>query len=67
MILFGIMLWESIITFDYDLSVFRRKRPFRYPVLLYWTTKYTTLLFAIGILAVNVYATKLPLNRNSYS
>jgi len=46
--LFGIMIWESVVTGWFDIEVIMGKRPFKIPVVMYWITKYSSLAFILG-------------------
>ena len=49
MVLFGISLWECVVTLWYDIDVATGKRPFKWPSIIYWITKYSTFAFILAV------------------
>ncbi|KAG8862238.1 hypothetical protein FRB96_001817 [Tulasnella sp. 330] len=45
----GFLVWETIITFWFDLEVITRKRAFKWPMVVYWIAKYSVLLGTTGV------------------
>lgn len=43
LILFGLYMYECTVTLWFDVEVLRGKRPFKWPIGLYWFTKYCTI------------------------
>jgi len=46
-VLFGIMLWEVMCGLWFDWEIIRDRLQFRYPLIMYWITKYGTLAFIV--------------------
>lgn len=41
--------WECIASSGFDYSVWTRKKPFKWPILVYWLSKYSMLWFIISM------------------
>ncbi|KAG9014258.1 hypothetical protein FRB94_013568 [Tulasnella sp. JGI-2019a] len=51
----GLFAWEIVVTLWFDLEVLFRKRYFKWPMILYWITKYSMFFANIGVtIAENV-------------
>ncbi|KAH9967683.1 hypothetical protein BJV74DRAFT_277454 [Russula compacta] len=46
----GLFVWELIVTLDYEWSVFRGHRPYRWTIWIYFTTRVATLLAMICLI-----------------
>ncbi len=44
----GLYVWECVMTFNFDWSVITGKRAFRWPMVVYWVSKYSVLGFVLG-------------------
>lgn len=47
LVLLGIMLWECVVTLPFDVSVLAMRKPWKWPVAIYWLTKWGSLAFII--------------------
>lgn len=47
--LLGLYVWEVIVTFRYDVSVFTLRRKFKYPMVFYFACRYSLLFSLIGM------------------
>ncbi|KAG8857045.1 hypothetical protein FRB96_005975 [Tulasnella sp. 330] len=55
----GLLSWEIVLTFWFDLEVITRRRAFKWPMIVYWTCKYSLLFGPIGVVIAQNVTTKL--------
>ncbi|KAG9009825.1 hypothetical protein FRB93_005096 [Tulasnella sp. JGI-2019a] len=48
-VILGMYTWECAVTFWYDHQVMIGKRPFKWPMIIYWITKYSMFWASIGL------------------
>jgi len=49
LVMLGMYSWETFSTGWFDFEFLLRKRTFKYPVLVYWLSKYSVLWFIVGV------------------
>ncbi|KAG8863493.1 hypothetical protein FRB96_008233 [Tulasnella sp. 330] len=55
----GLLTWEVLITLWFDFDVITRRRAFKWPMIIYWTSKYTMLFGIVGVVIAQNATTKL--------
>jgi len=48
-VILGMYTWECAVTFWYDAQIITGKRPFKWPMIIYWLTKYSMFWANIGL------------------
>ncbi|KAG8862243.1 hypothetical protein FRB96_001822 [Tulasnella sp. 330] len=52
-VILGMYTWECVITLWYDIDVVTGRRPFKWPMIIYWITKYSMFWANIGLAIAN--------------
>ncbi|KAG9035957.1 hypothetical protein FRB95_010165 [Tulasnella sp. JGI-2019a] len=55
----GLFAWEVVVTSWFDWSVISRARAFKWPMILYWVSKYSMFLADVGVIVANNYTLEL--------
>lgn len=57
--LFGVYTWELFVTWDFELSLLRRRKKFRWPLVFFFLCRYCMLLALIGLIMSLTVATRI--------